>query len=49
MPHMNVYMAAIPVKIYIGLILFLGFLSSTATYLRGTIEEYFKVIVSIFG
>ena len=49
MPHMNVYMSAIPVKIYIGLILFLAFLSSTATYLRGVIEEYFKVIISIFG
>lgn len=49
MPHMNIYMVAIPVKIYIGLFLIFAFLGATATYLRGMIEKYIQMLVTLFG
>ena len=49
MPHMNIYMVAIPVKIYIGLFLLLAFLSATATYLKGVIEQYIQMLITLFG
>ncbi len=49
MPQMNVYMAAIPVKIYIGLIFILMFLGGTATFIRNVMENYMQTIVSLFG
>lgn len=44
MPQMNIYMVALPVKIYIGLILFIAFLSATNIYLTGTIKQYLNAI-----
>lgn len=48
MPQMNIYMVAIPVKIYIGLFLILAFLSATNTYLQGVIQNYMQAIGLIF-
>ena len=48
MPHMNIYMVALPVKIYIGLFLMMVFLSGTSSYLQGVIQNYFDAIVRIF-
>ena len=49
MPQMNVYMAAIPVKIYIGLTFILIFLGGTATFIRSVLENYMQTIVALFG
>ena len=49
MPQMNIYMVAIPVKIYIGLFLILAFLSATSTYLQGVIENYMQAIGLLFN
>lgn len=48
MPQMNIYMVAIPIKIYIGLFLILGFLSATNIYLQGVIKNYMEAISLIF-
>ena len=47
MPQMNIFMVAIPFKIYIGVILILMFISPTATYLSNTIQSYFQGIVEM--
>ncbi len=47
MPQMNIFMVAIPLKVYLGLILMLMFISPTATYLANTIESYLKGIVEM--
>lgn len=47
MPQMNIFMVAIPFKIYIGLILILMFISPTATYLSNAIQSYFMGIVEM--
>ena len=49
MPQMNIFMVAIPLKVYIGFILILIFLSPTVSYLITVIESYLKSIVEIFG
>ncbi len=48
MPHMNIYMVALPVKIYVGLFLMMVFLSGTSLYLQGVIQNYFEAIARIF-
>ena len=48
MPQMNIYMVAIPVKIYIGLFLIFGFLSATNIYLQGVIQNYMRALSLIF-
>lgn len=48
MPQMNIYMVAIPVKIYIGFFLILAFLSATNVYLQGVIQKYMEAISLIF-
>ena len=48
MPQMNIYMVAIPVKIYIGLFLILAFLSATNVYLQGVIKNYMEALSLIF-
>ncbi|MBQ8635940.1 flagellar biosynthetic protein FliR [bacterium] len=48
MPQMNIYMVAIPVKIYIGLFLILAFLSATNVYLQGVIQNYMEALSRIF-
>lgn len=48
MPQMNIYMVALPVKIYIGLFLILAFLSATGIYLQGVIKEYMNYLEALF-
>ena len=48
MPQMNIYMVAIPVKIYIGVFLILAFLSATSTYLQEVIKNYIQAINLLF-
>ena len=48
MPQMNIYMVAIPVKIYIGLILIVFLLQQTAGYLYGVTEKYIHAINLLF-
>lgn len=47
MPQMNIFMVAIPLKIYVGIVLILIFLSPTITYLSMVIEKYLKGIMEI--
>lgn len=49
MPQMNIFMVAIPLKIYIGIVLMLMFLSPTVTYLVTVTQNYLKGILNIFG
>lgn len=48
MPQMNIYMVAIPVKIYIGIFLMLAFLGATNTYLQEMIKNYMQAINLLF-
>ena len=48
MPQMNIFMVAIPLKVYVGIVLILIFLSPTITYLSTVIEKYLKGIMEIF-
>lgn len=48
MPQMNIFMVAIPLKIYVGLVLMLMFLSPTVTYLITVTQTYIKGILNIF-
>ncbi len=48
MPQMNIFMVAIPLKIYVGIILLLMFMSPTMTYLATVTQNYLKGILSIF-
>lgn len=49
MPQMNIYMVSIPVKIYIGLILFMAFLNATSLYLKDSIGGYLKAVGALFN
>ena len=49
MPQMNIYMVAIPVKLYIGYFLMLSFLSGTSVYMRGVIKNYIEAITLLFS
>ena len=48
MPQMNIYMVAIPVKIYLGLFLIFAFLSATNVYLQGVIKGFMQAIGLLF-
>lgn len=48
MPQMNIYMVALPVKIYIGLFLIFAFFSATNVFLQGVIKNYMQAINLIF-
>ena len=48
MPQMNIFMVAIPLKIYVGIVLILMFLSPTVTYLAAVTQNYLKGILNIF-
>jgi len=48
MPQMNIYMVALPVKIYIGLFLILAFLSNTSVYLQNVINKYMHAVGLLF-
>lgn len=47
MPQMNIFMVAIPLKIYLGMILILMFLSPTVTYLSNVIQSYLQGIIEM--
>lgn len=49
MPQMNIYMVAIPVKIYIGLILFYMFLEMIMVYLENAIGKFMYAINAVFS
>ena len=49
MPQMNIFMVAIPLKIYVGIILMLMFLSPTVTYLVTVTQNYLKGILNLFA
>ena len=49
MPQMNVYMVAIPFKIYVGLILIFAFLGAVSYYLQGVIKNYIGALVTLFN
>ncbi len=48
MPHMNVFMVALPIKIYIGLALMCLFTVQIATYLAAIMETLLKAVDGIF-
>lgn len=48
MPQMNIFMVALPCKIYVGLVLMVTFLMSTSVYLSGLIKNLLQNISSIF-
>jgi len=48
MPQMNIYMVAIPVKIYIGLFLIFVMLSAVHVYLTGAMGDYMSAINALF-
>ena len=48
MPQMNIFMVAIPLKIYIGIVLILMFLSPTVSYLIAVTQNYLKGILNLF-
>lgn len=48
MPQMNIFMVAIPLKIYVGIMLMLMFLSPTVTYLITVTQNYLKGILNLF-
>jgi len=47
-PQMNIYMVALPIKMYIGLILILSFLSGSAVYIEGILKNYIQAIKLLF-
>jgi len=49
MPQMNIYMVAIPVKIYIGLFLVVAFLSAVSVFMQGVIKDYINYLGTIFN
>ena len=48
MPQMNIYMVALPVKIYIGLFLILAFLSAVSVYIQTVIKDYMGYLGTLF-
>lgn len=48
MPQMNIFMVAMPIKIYLGLLLCIMFLAPIAEYLRSLIERFLTDIIMIF-
>lgn len=49
MPKMNIFMVALPVKIYIGLILFIMLVSPTWSQIKILLEQYLPSIIPVFG
>lgn len=47
-PQMNIFMVAIPIKIYIGLVLMIMFLSTMGDYIVNLIQTYMVGIVKLF-
>lgn len=49
MPKMNIFMVAMPMKIYMGLLLFIMMLQPMSSYIATLFEKYLSSIVSILG
>ena len=49
MPKMNIFMVAMPLKIYIGILLFIMMLQPMSSYIATLFEKYLSSIVSILG
>lgn len=49
MPQMNIFMVALPVKIYLGLILFIMLISPTCSQIQAILEKHLTGITSILG
>lgn len=49
MPKMNIFMVAMPVKIYIGLLLFIMLMQPTYTQMTNLIQKYMSNILPILG
>lgn len=47
-PQMNIFMVAIPLKIYIGLVLMIMFLSPMANYITNLIKAYMATVMKMF-
>lgn len=45
---MNIFMVALPFKIYIGLTLMIVFITSTGVYISGIMQNLLKGITGIF-
>lgn len=49
MPKMNIFMVSLPVKIYLGLILFIMLLSPMSSHIQMLFERYLSSIISVLG
>ena len=49
MPQMNIFMVAMPLKIYLGLLLMIMFLQPSAEFITTVLEGFLKNITVIFG
>lgn len=49
MPQMNIFMVAMPLKIYLGLFLMIMFMQPIAEYLAVVIEQFLKGVMMIFA
>lgn len=49
MPQMNVFMVSMPVKIYIGLLLFIMLIQPTCSQIQLLIEKYCSSVLSVLG
>jgi len=49
MPKMNIFMVAMPVKIYLGFLLFIMMMEPLCTYIKTLFEQYLKNILTVFG
>ena len=48
MLQMNIFMVALPFKVFLGLVLILLFLKGSISYLSDVISEYMQAIMSLF-
>lgn len=49
MPKMNIFMVALPIKIYIGLVLFIMLISPMCSHIVTLLEKYLMGITSVLG
>lgn len=49
MPRMNIFMVALPVKIYLGLLLFIMLLSPMYSHIQMLLEKYLTSIMAVLG
>ena len=49
MPKMNIFMVSMPLKIYLGLVLFIMLIEPMSSYISTLLEKYLASIISVFG